>query len=794
MQTLIPTHRASQEPDSIEAAVRALDLAWADGEVGIEEIKAAYHDNDSLSLLTALIKTDLRCRFDRGLRPAAADYLDEFPGLREDKDRVVSLIYEEFCLLEEHGVNPDPSAFCERYASWRSSLASQLEYHRVLSQFVAPVSTPRFPEPGERFDRFQLDKLLGRGGAARVYLARDESLGDRKVALKVSSDRGNEPSIMGRLAHEHIVPVLSVAFDTKTGLRGLCMPYRQGLSLDKVIQIVQPSTIPQQARALSDAMATVSDETGVQAATDVEWEGFPIRGNYAEGVAWIGATLARALAHAHERGILHRDVKPANVLLTVREGPQLLDFNLAHDPHTAVRAEAALRGGTLPYMAPEQLRAFLDPDEWEHVGVAADTYSLGLLLRALLIGEEPETPEFKLPLPRAIRSLLDRRAAQPLTIRTINPAVPHALEAILSRCLAFEPDLRYPSALDLAEELESFLTRQPLRLAINPSRRERFQNYVHRNRRAATLIAGLVLLIVGLIIRFAPIEYQGDFKAAVKQVRASQFERAVVPLRSLSTRFPDSPLPRILLGIALDRAGDPLEADEQLRAGLTGPSAGATIAQFLRSNPGLRPRVVEAADHLRARRKFDAARLAYELVLRGEPGSRDARYGLALCFEIQRAYESALGYLSPVIKEIENEGTDEERRLLLRCYAVRARILTRLGDSFANQDPARSDRCFAEAESDLDRTEARLTAADRDGRFTVQFLRAELQLGRVDVELARGAKDSAARWWENSQEILARLKRENPERMEIKLLSDRSRVLADKVSGTSPGHTNSPSD
>ena len=71
--------------------------------------------------------------------------------------------------------------------------------------------------------------------------------------------------------------------------------------------------------------------------------------------AWLVADLADAIAHAHDREILHRDVKPANILISASEGPQLLDFNLAHDPHAADRAETALRGGTLPYMAPEQL-------------------------------------------------------------------------------------------------------------------------------------------------------------------------------------------------------------------------------------------------------------------------------------------------------------------------------------------------------------------------------------------------------------------------------------------------------
>jgi len=193
--------------------------------------------------LAARIKADLQRRYALGERPAVAEYLERFPSLLKAKDQVVSLVYEEYCLREERGEALDPDQFCDRYEPWRDSLESQLRYHRILSQVVgATPIEPRFPEPGEYFQEFRLGSILGRGGAARVYLARDQKLGDRRVALKISPDRGEEPSIQGRLDHAHIVPVLSVARQPETGLRGLCMPYRPGRPLDEVIRRVDPAS------------------------------------------------------------------------------------------------------------------------------------------------------------------------------------------------------------------------------------------------------------------------------------------------------------------------------------------------------------------------------------------------------------------------------------------------------------------------------------------------------------------------------------------------------------------------
>ena len=240
--------------DRAKQAVWTLEAEWRCGQPRVEEHWARHKDSGSLSLLVSLIKTDLRYRYESGDAPAVAEYLERFPDLRAEGDRVLSLIYEEFCLREERGERLDPEQFCDRYPMWRDSLASQLRYHQMLSRVVG-TPPPRFPEPGERFEQFEIVSALGQGGAGRVFLARDESLGGRKVALKISADRGQEPMILGRLDHPHIVAVHKVVDDSEMRLRGLCMPYRPGLPLDEVIRQVAPSSRPRTARALWGVVA-----------------------------------------------------------------------------------------------------------------------------------------------------------------------------------------------------------------------------------------------------------------------------------------------------------------------------------------------------------------------------------------------------------------------------------------------------------------------------------------------------------------------------------------------------------
>jgi len=601
--------------DPLECAVLSFEQEWRrHGDVRLEQYwpeqcrAQGIDPGDSVAILAELIKADLRLRFDNGQSPTVASYLEQFPKLCETDSRVLSLIYEEFCLREENGEAPDVESFCGRYPRWRDSLIAQLQYHRLFSQAAGgQPPKPRFPEVGESFEEFQLVSLLGRGGMSRVFLARDLSLGGKQVVLKVSVDRGDEPKLHGPLDHPHIVPANSVAFQPERQLRALSMPYRPGLALDVVIARLNAGTRPRKAielwRVLVDGSAKsliscADPEKEALLATEVRrsgprgdgWERFPVRGTYAQGVAWLVMTLARALDYSHRMGTIHRDVKPGNVLLTLKFGPQLFDFNLAESPYSADQAQEAIHGGTLPYMAPEQIEAFLNPDLWGKAGAQADIYSLGLVLRELLTGQMPELPNEKLAPARAMRHLLDRRAFLDTDVRRVDPRIPHGLQAIVAKSLALSPQDRYPDAESFALDLDRFLKHQPLLQADNRSRTERLTNWVNRNRWS---IFGLPSCVLGLALLAhrpiadrlkPPVESLAAFQAAVGFVDQEDPGNATSALESLGRYYSEDPLVRSYLAFALD-----------LRRNTT--QANAQLARALSTSHGIRKLLDWGADH-----------------------------------------------------------------------------------------------------------------------------------------------------------------------------------------------------
>jgi serine/threonine protein kinase/Flp pilus assembly protein TadD len=410
------------------------------------------------------------------------------------------------------------------------------------------------PEVGTELLGFRLLAELGKGAFGRVYLAQQGDLADRSVVLKICPDVHNgESRTLARLQHTNIVPVYSIH---RAGpLQAVCMPYfgattlahvqkdlqvRDSLPLtgrELVSTIIARKSAPPSAQTAppsSVALTKVKSATptGVmppslfEPAADSSFSAalpsdavestanFEVleRLSYVEAVLWIGARIADGLAHAHERGIVHRDLKPANILLTDDGQPMLLDFNLAQDTKLRGSAAGAQVGGTLPFMAPEQIEAFRT--ETLLVDCRSDIYSFGVILYELLTGRHP-FPVHRGPVQEVLVQMIQDRQGPPPALRCWNKAVSPAVESLVRRCL--EPDLngRYQSARQLKEDLDRHLDNLPLRYAPEPSLIERSRKWVRRHPRlASTTTVGAVTAVL-IFALFSLVLIRGERLAAV---------------------------------------------------------------------------------------------------------------------------------------------------------------------------------------------------------------------------------------------------------------------------------------
>jgi eukaryotic-like serine/threonine-protein kinase len=428
--------------------------------------------------LAERLADDLVRRWRGGQRPLTEEYLARHPELAEHAEAVLELIYEEVCLRQEHGEPADPADVLARFPRWRPQLEALLGWHRLLQPALAP---PAFPEAGETLGDFRLLAELGRGGRGRVFLAAQQPLADRPVVLKLTPLAGGEHLSLARLQHTHVVPLLSAHDFPERGLRGLSLPWFGGATLDRLLAALRVTPLPgRSGRQLLEVLDGV--QRPAASAVDNRARRLLAEASFVQAVCWVGACVADALAYAHERGLLHLDLKPSNVLLAADGNPMLLDFHLALPPLAPGEAVPGGVGGTPAYAAPEHRAALEAAREGRPVPRAvdarADVFSLGVLLYEALADALPaggETPA--------------------VTLRRRNHSVSPGLAAVIARCLAADPAARYPDAASVAADLRRHLDDLPLQGVPNRSLAERLAKWRRRRPYTPALFA---LLVAGL--------------------------------------------------------------------------------------------------------------------------------------------------------------------------------------------------------------------------------------------------------------------------------------------------------
>ena len=429
-------------------------------------IPSAVHPDPPSSLVERLAD-EMAGQWRAGARPLAEEFLARCPGLRDCRATVLDLLAEELALREEYDECVSANDLADRFPELASQVRALVECQRVLGLRPAP---PELPVPGETLGEFRLVAELGRGAVGRVFLATQSSLAGRPVVLKVAPDRGQEHLTLARLQHTHIVPLFSAHEFPGRRLRALCLPYFGGGSLADLMATAAAS------RQGLNGAELLSVLRQVQAAAPMP---FPVGGpacafleqaSHAEAVCWIGACLADALQYAHDRNLLHLDLKPSNVLIAADGMPMLLDFHLARPPLRAGDPPPAWLGGTPGFTAPEHDAALREVQAGQPVPAdvdgRADVYSLGRLMSAALQPTPVERP------------------------RTV--AV--GLSDILARCTANDAADRYPTAAALAADLRRHLTDLPLKGVRNRSLTERWRKWRRRRPHALPLVLAVAAL------------------------------------------------------------------------------------------------------------------------------------------------------------------------------------------------------------------------------------------------------------------------------------------------------------
>ncbi len=512
---------------------------------------------------------------------------------------------------------------------------------------------PAWMRPGVRVGRYTLVRRLGEGGMGVVFAAEQEAP-RRTVALKLMRPGfasaalarrfAREAAVLGRLKHPGIAQVYEAGTET---VAGAPVPYL-------AMELVEGAVLSEWAR----------------------------QGRSARDRAAAIAQVCDAVAHAHQRGVIHRDLKPGNVLVDASGAVKVLDFGIARlvegdAPGTTVHTAAGVILGTLAYMSPEQVSG--DPSR---VDVRSDVYGLGALMFDTLAGRPPIDVE-GLSVHEAARRIAER---EPARLGAAARELRGDLETIAAKALEKDPARRYPSAAEMAEDLRRHLRHEPI-LARPASAAYTVRKFARRNR---ALVVGAMAVFLALA---------GGLGATLVQARRA---REAAQTATAINAF----LQEMLRSVEPDRAGKDATVREVL------DRASATLDDRFADRPLVRAglRAAIASSYVALGRFGDGeshARAAWEtydaLGLARTPGALDARGVLASALQEQGRFRDTIDLLRSAVRDAEAAGLGQ----------TAAAINLRTNLAFACENAGLDDEAGALHAAIIESSRRRLGEGDR---------------------------------------------------------------------------------
>jgi serine/threonine protein kinase len=438
----------------------------------------------------------------------------------------------EYLEALEAGRPEDLSALLARHPDLADEIAAFVAEQDEMARLAAPLREAVAPAgavlplapPGEhgRLGDFRIVREVGRGGMGVVYEAEQLSLG-RRVALKVLPFAAtmdprhlqrfhNEARAAASLQHPHIVPVFAVG--QERGVHYYAMQFIDGHTLAALIaRQRRPALAPADTPTVDDRVGAPSADTAPVAA---QTTGEPGRGaaEYRRAAELI-AQAAEALEYAHALGVVHRDVKPANLMLDAQGRLWVTDFGLARLGADAGLTQTGDLLGTLRYMSPEQALA-------KHglIDHRTDVYALGATLYELLAQRPAVDGKDREEVLRRITF------EEPRPPRQVDHAIPADLETITLKAMAKEPGERYATAQELADDLRRWLEDRPIQ-ARRPTLTQRVAKWGKRHL-AAVVTAAVVSLLaaLGLAVSTALVWRAKEEQGAARASAQANYEQA----------------------------------------------------------------------------------------------------------------------------------------------------------------------------------------------------------------------------------------------------------------------------